>query len=66
MWNFDETGYRIGIARNDWAIVVDPTRTIYLKCPNNRELLSIIKYINNKGRKILLFLIITRTNILVL
>ena len=64
MWNFDETGYRIGMARNDWAIAVDPTRTVYLKCPNNRELLSAIECINGEGREIPPFLIVTGTNIL--
>lgn len=43
--NFDETGYRVGMARNDWAIAVDSTRTVYLKCPNNRELLLAIEII---------------------
>ena len=64
MWNFDETGYRIGMARNDWAISVDPTRTVYLKCPNNRELLSAIECINAAGGEIPPFLIVTGTNIL--
>ena len=64
MWNFDETGYRIGMARSDWAIAVDPTRTVYLKCPNNRELLSAIECINGTGGEIPPFLIVTGTNIL--
>ena len=64
IWNFDETGYRIGMARNDWAIVVDPTRSIYLKYPNNRELLSAIKCINGEGGEIPSFLIVTGINIL--
>ena len=64
IWDFDETGYRIGMARNDWAIAVDPTRTVYLKCPNNRELLSAIECINGEGREIPPFLIVTGTNIL--
>lgn len=29
IWNFDETGYRIDMARGDWIVTVDPTRTIY-------------------------------------
>lgn len=62
--NFDETGYRVGMARNDWAIVVDSTRTVYLKCPNIRELLLAIECINAEGCESPLFLIITGTNIL--
>ena len=64
MWNCDETGYRIGMARSDWVISVDPTRTIYSKCPNNRELLSVFECINGTGREIPPFLIVTGTNIL--
>lgn len=64
MWNFDETGYRIGMARNDWAIAVDSTRSVYLKCPNNRELLSAIECINGAEGEIPPFLIVTGTNIL--
>ena len=52
------------MARNDWAISVDPTRTIYLKCSNNRELLSAIECINGTGCEIPPFLIVTGTNIL--
>ena len=64
IWNFDETWYRIGMARSDWVIAVDPTRTVYSKCPNNRELLSAIECINGVGREIPPFLIVTGTNIL--
>lgn len=64
MWNFDETGYRIGMARSDWVIAVDPTRAVYSKCPNNRELLSAIECINGAGGEIPPFLIVTGTNIL--
>ena len=66
IWNFDKTGYRIGIARGDWIIAIDPTRTVYSKCPNNRELLSVIECINSGGRDIPPFLILTGTNILAL
>jgi hypothetical protein len=63
-WNFDETGYRIGMARSDWVIAVDPTRTIYSKCPNNRELLTAVECINGNGGEIPPFLVVTGTNIL--
>lgn len=26
-WSFDETGYRIGIARLDWVVTVDSNRS---------------------------------------
>ena len=66
IWNFDETEYRIGMARSDWVIAVDPTRTIYSKCSNNRELLSAIECINGVEGEIPSFLIVTGTNILAL
>lgn len=64
MWNFEETGYRVGMARNDWAIAVDSTRTVHLKCLNDREPLSAIECINAAGCEIPPLLIITGTNIL--
>jgi len=36
-WNFDETGYRVGIARSDWVVTVDPHRRIYSKDPDNSD-----------------------------
>ena len=60
---------------NDWAIAVNPTRSIYLTCPTNRELLSAthnrellcaIECINGESGEIPLFLIVTETNILAL
>lgn len=39
-WNFDEAGYRMGINREDWVIIVDVLRRIYSKCPDNRESLT--------------------------
>ena len=44
---------------------MNSTRSIYLKCLNNRELLFAIKCINNKNDEIPLFLIVTKINILV-
>ena len=43
---------------------MNSTRTIYLKCLNNRELLSIIECINNAGREIPPFLVVIGINIL--
>lgn len=48
-WNFDETGYRMGISRDDWVISADTTRRIYSKCPDNRESLSAMECINGIG-----------------
>jgi len=48
-WNFDETGYRMGIARSDWVVTVDSIRRIYSKDPDNRESLTGIECISGGG-----------------
>jgi len=58
-WNFDETGYRVGIARSDWIITVDPTGRIHSKDPDNRESLTGIECISGEGKDIPLMLIMT-------
>ena len=58
-WNFDETGYRMGMGREDWVISVDVVRRIYSKCPDNRESLTAMECINGVGRDIPPMLILT-------
>ena len=58
-WNFDETGYRMGINREDWVITVDVLRRIYSKCPDNRESLMGMECINCVGEYIPPMLILT-------
>ncbi len=62
-WNFDETGYRMGIARSDW-IVTDPNRRIYSKDPDNRESLTGIECISGGGKDIPPMLIMTGVQLL--
>lgn len=49
VWNFDETGFRMGIARADWILITifDDTQSIRSKDPDNKESLIAIecKYI---------------------
>ena len=63
-WNFDETGFRVSIARNDYVVTIDPQRRIYLKCPDNRESLTSVECINGIGGDIPVFLILTGVQIL--
>ena len=58
-WNFDETGYRMGIAREDWIISVDVLQRIYSKCSDNRESLTAMECINGDGSDIPPMLILT-------
>ncbi len=63
-WNFDETGYRMGIARSDWIITVDPVRRIYMSDPDNREFCTVIECINGTGKDIPPMLILQGVNLL--
>ena len=48
-YNFDETGFRIGIGRDQWIITRDPTRQAYLGSSTNRELVSVCETISGDG-----------------
>jgi hypothetical protein len=63
-WNFDETGFRMGIARSDYVVTMDVTRRIYSKCPDNRESMTAIECINGTGLNIPPMLITTGVQIL--
>ena len=68
-WNFNETGFRLGIARSDWVITLadnkfskDPDNRESLtvsKDPDNRESLTAIECINGAGGSIPSFLILS-------
>jgi len=36
-YNFDKTGFRIGIGRDQWIVTRDPTRQAYLGSSTNRK-----------------------------
>ncbi len=63
-WNFDETGYRMGIARSDWVVTVDSNRRIYSKDSDNRESLTGIECISGGGKNISSMLIMTEVQLL--
>lgn len=63
-WNFDETGFRVGMGRNDWIVTMDPERRAYSKNPENRQSLSVVECINGAGQDIPPMLIIAGVNIL--
>lgn len=48
-YNFDETGFRIGIGRDQWIITRDPNRQAYLASSTNRELVSVCETISADG-----------------
>ena len=48
-YNFDETGFRIGIGRDQWIITRDPSHQAYLGSSTNHELVSICETISGDG-----------------
>ena len=48
-YNFDETGFRIGIGRDQWVVTLDPNRQCYLPSSNNRELVTSCEAISGDG-----------------
>ena len=48
-YNFDQTGFRIGVGRNQWIVTVDPDRQAYLGSSTNRELVTSCKVISSDG-----------------
>ena len=48
-YNFDETGFRIGVGRDQWIVTMDPNRQAYLGSSTNRELVTSCEAISGDG-----------------
>jgi len=48
-YNFDETGFRIGIGHDQWIITRDPNRQAYLGSSTSRELTTVCETISADG-----------------
>jgi hypothetical protein len=64
-WNFDETNFRLSIARTDWMLALldlinEKKQQNWSKCSDNRKSLTIIECINDTRFSILSFLIMTK------
>jgi len=46
LYNFDETGFRIGVGRDQWILTLDPERQSYLPSTTNRELITCCEVIS--------------------
>ena len=57
-YNFDETGFRIGMGKDQWIITCDPSRQAYLASSQNQELITSIKCISGNGSSLPLILIV--------
>ncbi len=49
IWNFDETGFRIGIGKDQWIITYDPNRRHFMAALDNRESMTAIEAVNVAG-----------------
>jgi hypothetical protein len=49
IWNFDETGFRIGIGKDQWIITYEPNRRHFMAAPDNRESMTAIEAVNADG-----------------
>jgi hypothetical protein len=49
IYNFDETGFRIGIGKDQWVITRDPDHQAYLGSSTNRELVTVCETISADG-----------------
>ena len=49
IYNFDETGFRIGIGKDQWIITLDPDRQCYLASSSNRQLVTSCEVISGDG-----------------
>lgn len=58
IWNFDETGFRIGIGKDQWVITFEPRRRVYLPTPDDRTTLTMTECVNAEGNAITPMIII--------
>lgn len=59
VWNMDETGFRIGIARDQLVLTQDPDKRQFLPAPENRESVTVVEAISASGGAIAPMIIIS-------
>ena len=52
-WNMDESGFRIGVRKNQWIITRDVSQQPYLASSNNCELVTVVKAVSGGGQVLL-------------
>ena len=45
-YNFDETGFRIGIGRDQWVVTREPERPPSIRSSSNRELITLVECVS--------------------
>jgi len=48
-YNFDETGFRIGVGHDQWIVTLDPKQQSYLASTSNRQLVTVCETISGDG-----------------
>lgn len=48
-YDFDETGFRVGVGRDQWVIAKNEPGRLYMEDPENREYLSSLECIGGRG-----------------
>ena len=54
----DETGFCVGVGKDQWVITKDHVRPLYLASSNNRESITVVERVNAAGRIIALMIIL--------
>jgi hypothetical protein len=49
IWNVNETGFMIGIGKDQWVLTLDPDRPCHLGSSTNRELVTVIEAVSGDG-----------------
>jgi|GraSoi_2013_40cm_1033754.scaffolds.fasta_scaffold13737_1 hypothetical protein len=52
LWNFDETGFRIGCQNGQIVITYSEIKAVYMSDPENRELITSVECVNAAGQTI--------------
>ena len=59
IWNFDETGFQIGVGKSQWIVTTSISKRQYLPSDNNREYVTSIEAVSAGGAFIEPMLILT-------
>jgi hypothetical protein len=59
MWNFDETGFNIGIGRDQWIVTCEFKKPLYRGSNTNREYATLVEAVNATGDVIPPFIILS-------
>jgi hypothetical protein len=59
LWNFDETGFRIGVGGNEWVITMDPKRRAWAPSHTSTKHVSVVEAVNAAGEVIEPMLVVT-------